>query len=138
MNNNNEQALFGLLADRYDVGFSQDISDRVTRLDARDIQFLEIKELNDLCAAYRVRIRALIQGCRTLRKQGKETASVLALHAGYEEIFTKRQIVDLWKLYRIAMADSHEMTAVYLACLSGGKNHYRFSLPSEEEYREAA
>lgn len=48
MNTLNQQTLYGVLSTRYDVGFSQDIADQVHALNQRDIQFLDIKELNDL------------------------------------------------------------------------------------------
>lgn len=88
----------------------------------RDIQFLDIKELNDLAGEYRARIRGLVADYRATRfgRQG----------------FDLRQIDNLWAEYRRLMADSHEMTALYLAQLDSRK--HQASRPTGKEYREAA
>jgi hypothetical protein len=134
MTANEAQALYGALSARYGVGFSQDIADQVERLNERDTGFLDIKELNDLAAEYRVRIRTLVHGCRLLRSRVRD-GLIRQLYASHEDIFVRRQITDLWALYRICMADSHEMTACYLARL---QKKFKASHPIGKEYRAAA
>jgi len=132
MNILEKQALFGALAKRYDVGFSQGIADQIESLSCRDIQFLDIKELNDLTAEYRTRIRCLIAACRAT----DEKTTVKQVYASHEKIFIRRQIADLWQLYRMTCADRREMTSAYLGQL--GINHYPTSLPTGKKDRAAA
>lgn len=133
MNTLNSQTLYGALAVRYDTGFSQDIADQVQALARRDIQLLDIKDLNDLAAEYRARIRELIIACRST----EEKTTVRQVYASFEQIFIRRQITDLWKLYRIICADCHEMTSIYMDKLE--KGHQRASSHhTEKEYRAAA
>jgi len=123
------------LADRHNIGFLQEIADRVACLDKRDIQFLDIKEVNDLAAEYRQRMRALIINYRAARVKAP-SPTIRQLYGSHESIFIRRQISDLWKVYRILIADSHEMTALYLAQLDSRKNRfYRFT---EKDMRIAA
>ncbi len=132
-----DMAHSGPLADRYCVGFSQDIADQVDRLNKRDIQILDIKELNDLAGEYRGRIRGLVAYFRAMQELSKGEGDLTRrFYTSHEAIFVRRQITDLWKVYRILMADSHEMTAVYLARL-GFKNN-QASRPTGKEYRAAA
>lgn len=107
------QALYGALAVRYDTGFSQEISDSIDSLTQREIQLLDIKELNDLAAEYRQRIRAMIKSCR----DAAPGSTVKGVYASFEKIFIRRQIADLWTLYRAAQEDSRELTAAYIKAL---------------------
>lgn len=137
MEHSKQDSLFGDQAEHYPVGFAQEISSRVHRLQQREIQLLDIKSLNDLAAEYRARIRTLISSYRSIREL-EEHDTVRQVYASYETIFIRRQIFDLWKLYRIALSDSQEMTADYMATLNG-KQDKRASLPTEkEDYRAVA
>src|SRR5690606_14590326 len=108
-----------------------------------EIQFLDIKELNDLAAEYRARLRDLTAACRETRTRAQNqengATNVRQLYAGHEALFLRRQITDLWQVYRIVIADSHEMTADYLAQLAR-KSHknFRSSLPTWKNRRAAA
>ncbi|MBU0858848.1 MAG: hypothetical protein KJ667_02820 [Alphaproteobacteria bacterium] len=124
------------LAARYEVSFAQDVSDQIIRLRRRDVQLLDIKELNDLAAEYRVRLRGLIGNARIVR-DGAAGSTVRQVYAGHEMIFIRRQIADLWCVYRIAMADSFEMTADYMAQLRA-RGYKPSSLPTEKHYRAVA
>jgi len=127
---------FEALALRYNVGFAQQTIDKLARLNQRDIQFLEIKELNDLAAEYRDRLRSLLASYRSACLDIRSNA-VRQVYVSYEAIFIRRQIADLWQVYRIVVADSHEMTADYLAQLR--HNQYKqASLPTEKDNRAAA
>lgn len=130
------QSVFESLSVRYGVGFSQQTADKVARLAKRDIQFLEIKELNDLAAEYRGRLRDLLASYRRARGNAQDD-HVRQVYVSYEAIFIRRQIADLWQVYRIVMADSHEMTADYLAQLRPHQNR-QASLPTGKDNRAAA
>lgn len=71
---------FGALLSCYPVGFSQEITDRVMRLDRRDAQLLDIKELNDLAAEYRARIRGLIKAYRGSKSSARQECSVRSVY----------------------------------------------------------
>ncbi len=129
----NKQALYGALATRYDVGFAQGIADHIEKLSCRDSQFLDIKELNDLTAEYRSRIRNLIAACRAT---DRDSSTVRKAYASYERIFARRQLADLWQLYRTAYADSRELTAAYMTRLQAG--HHPASRFNMKQYKVAA
>lgn len=131
----NENA-FEALASRYSVGFAQQTADQLSNLNRRDTQLLDIKELNDLAAEYRGRLRDLLASYRGA--QGKAQGdNVWQVYLSYEAIFIRRQITDLWRVYRIVMTDSHEMTADYLAQLRP-RQYRQASLPTGKGNRVAA
>jgi hypothetical protein len=109
----------------------------VTRLRAADIQFFDVKELNDRTAAQRARLRALLRDCREARI-GHDNP----VYAAHETLFRQRQISELWQDYRQSMAESTAMTAAYLAQCA--RRTYRFatvspsSLPTRKTSRAAA
>ena len=116
MQNHDVTELHEALSAHYPVSFAQDITDKVVRLHKRDIQLLDIKALNDLAADYRARIRTEIKTLRARRAEADGT--IRALYIQHELLFARRRIADLWAVYRIVMADSHDMTADYLAQLA--------------------
>lgn len=123
------------LSERYPIAFAQEITDQLSRLDRRDVQLLDIKELNDLAAEYRTRIRGVIAHYRAGRA-AVNVSVARQVYASHENVFVQRQISDLWKVYRILMADSHELTATYMAQLRQRK--FTVSRPTGKEYRAAA
>ena len=123
MMNQDVAALHEALSAHYPVSFAQAITDKVVRLHKRDIQLLDIKALNDLAADYRVRIRHEITALRARRAESD--GSVRAVYIQHELLFARRQIADLWAVYRIVTADAHEMTADYMAQLA--RKTHRFS-----------
>lgn len=103
------------LASRYGAGFSQYVTDQIECLDRRDIDFLDIKELNDLVGAYRTRIKDLIALYRTAQNINNAPGPLMRrVYANHETIFIHRQIKDLRELYRMARADSRELTNEYI------------------------
>lgn len=78
------------------------------------IDYLEIKELNDLVSEYRDRIRGLVAGYRTYRATAHSHWAVpRKVYSSYEALYIQRQLADLWQIYRVIVADCHEMTALY-------------------------
>jgi hypothetical protein len=127
--------VFELLGCRYQVGFSQQTADDVVRLNKREGEFLDIKELNDLAADYRNRLRTFIAAYRAARSHNGQSLA-RQVYANHETIFMRRQLADLWQVYRILIADSHEMTKDYMQRL---RPHMPVStLPAQTEYRKAA
>lgn len=124
------------LAVRHNVGFLQEVADRMKEFERRDIQFLDIKELNDLVGDYRARIKDLIAHHRALRAPSS-SRDVRQAYQNHESIFIRRQITDLWKLYQMARSDSRELTEFYMRRLNTVS--YAPSHPPEKAiYRAAA
>lgn len=113
--------VFDAMSVRYDVGVSQQIADELDCLEQRNIDFFDIKHLNDLAAEYRHRVRGLISLCRAVRKSSRKNDSLMRqVYASHEAIFLRRQIADLWALYRMAQTDSRELTTEYMERLNAG------------------
>lgn len=129
-------AALQVLLERFPVGFAQEILDKVQANAERETQFLDIKELNDLAAEYRIRLRRLTADCRRAQAGQGETM-VRRVYASHESLFISRQIADLWRLYRLIMADSFELTADYMMKLKA-KSYQVSSFSVAEEYRTAA
>lgn len=111
------KAEMAALEERYGAGFSQYLTDQIGRLDQREIDFLDIKELNDLVGEYRTRIRDLIALYRSAKKDtgaNDNRPLMRRVYASHETVLLHRQIADLRKLYRMAWADSREMTDEYI------------------------
>ncbi len=129
MCNFDKQALYGVLERHYDTGFSQTIADKVEELTMRDNDLEEINELSELAMEYRTKIRELTAAYRTV--QGETL--VRQVYAAHEKIFIRRQIADLWRLYRTLQADLHELTADFRENLGMAS-----LFPTEKESRAAA
>lgn len=111
------QADMAALEQRYGAGYAQYLSDQLAFTDQQKIDFLDIKELNDLVAEYRARIRDLIALYRTAKNSDGANDNkplVRRVYASHETVLLHRQISDLRKLYRMAWADSREMTDEYI------------------------
>jgi len=103
---------------RYGVGFSQYLADQMAHYDRRTIDFLDVKELNDLVVEYRVRIRSLIAFYRAAKQyDAKPGSQVRRAYANQETALLKRQIAELRDLYRMAFLDSRTLTNEYLSRL---------------------
>lgn len=115
------QAEMAALELRYGADFSQYLVDQIGRLDERAIEFLDVKELNDLVGEYRTRIRDLIALYRTTKNEtgaNDNRPLMRRVYANHETVLLHRQIADLRKLYRMAWADSRELTEEYIRRLN--------------------
>lgn len=120
---------YGEMVLSYGAGFTQDIADQTARLDKRDVQLLEVKEMNDLAAQYRRQLRAMINEYRETQDNTAESAHH---YVCFECVLMRRRIADLWTIYRMVVADSREMMAMYIANLQSNNSFYRASLPTEK------
>lgn len=113
---------FEALSARYGAGFAQQIADEMAVAQAgpatpqaRPIDYFDIKQLNDLAAEYRTRLRGLVSTCRKIRSTAAQGGTLMRrVYAGHEAQFMNRQMADMWQLYRMAQADSHTLTTEYL------------------------
>lgn len=93
------------------------------------IQFLDIKALNDLSAFYRERLHDLIQDYRVI-VYGRDETLIRSTYVNHELIIIRRQISDLWKVYRTLMTDRHALTRSYMGYLNSSKEQASF--PTEK------
>lgn len=84
----------------------------------RDIQYFDMKQMGDVLARFRARVRALTTYYRGWQAGYlAETDDVEKVYAAYEGIFIRRQLRDSWTLYVTVNQDYHEMRREYLASL---------------------
>ncbi len=85
----------------------------------REINFLDIKYLNDIAEENKQTIKDLLLRYKTARLVFKKSENVVhRLYASYEMAFARRQVSDLWRIYQSARADSRDLTAEYVMRLS--------------------
>jgi hypothetical protein len=85
----------------------------------REINFLDIKHLNDIAEENKQTIKNLLLRYKTARLVFKNSESVVyRLYASYEMAFARRQVSDLWCIYQSARTDSHNLTIEYIRRLN--------------------
>ena len=128
---------FDVLAARYNVGFAQQIADQLESLDRCELDLFDIMAINDVAGEIRQDIKGLFALYRSAHGISKGNGQLMRrVYANHKTILLRRQISDLWKLYRMARADSRELTAEYNRRLNAAS--YRASVPTEEKFRAAA
>jgi hypothetical protein len=128
---------FEFLSDRFGPAFAQDICDRLNNISEREINAIDILELNELAHRYWVRTKELIkiyQAAQGRNVNGQSEPQ--KVYAKWELIFMRRQIFDLRILCQMARADSRVLTEEYKRRLGGYV--YQPSLPTVSAYRAVA
>lgn len=109
---------FDILETKYNVAFVQDIKDRLARIEEREVQYLEVKQMIDMLYKYRGKMRAMLDMYREWKAQNEATTDEIEkVYIAYEGIFIRKQFEDAWKLYVMVNNDYHEMRRAYLANL---------------------
>lgn len=122
---NDRQALFHEMEKRYDTSFVQSIRDRIQASEIRDVQYLEMKQMQDILCRYRGRVRHMIKVYRRWKKGYEfERDELEKVYLAYEGIFLRQQLHDAWQLYVTVNRDYHEMRDTYLANLSQNPHWY--------------
>ena len=133
----NENISFEFLSGRFGPAFAQDVCDRLQDIEDREINAIDILELNELAHRYWVRAKDLIKVYRAAQgKDNSEQSEPRKVYANWELIFMRRQIFDLRILCEMARADSRVLTEEYKRRL--GSVAYKPSLPTVNVYRAAA
>ncbi len=134
-----ENISFELLSGRFGPAFAQDICDRLQDIQNREINLIDILELNEMAHRYWVRTKDLIKVYRAAQGKGVSGQSEpRKVYANWELIFMRRQIFDLRILCQMARADSRELTIEYMRRLDM-QNGFKPLLPTEKAvYRAAA
>jgi hypothetical protein len=133
----NKNISFEFLSGRFGPAFAQDICDRLDNISEREINAIDILELNELAHRYWVRTKELIKIYQTAQSRDANGQSEpQKVYANWELIFMRRQIFDLRILCQMARADSRTLTEEYKRRLGG--DVYQPSLPTVSVYRAAA
>lgn len=121
-----DKALFDRLERKHGPGFVQDIQDRLTLWQKRDIQYLEMKQMQDILNRFRNRVRANIKHYRRWKADYEsEKDQIEKVYKAYDGIFVRRQIKDAWRLYVMVNKDYHDMRRTYLSSFSRYNPHSR-------------
>lgn len=118
MKNSNEFNDLDGMEERYGPAYVQQIRDHLVQTEAREIQYLEMKQMAEILARFRNRVRVMVHHYRRWKADyERETDRVEKVYRAYEGIFVRRQLADVWSLYLTVNRDYHEMRRVYLANL---------------------
>ncbi|QQG36928.1 MAG: hypothetical protein HYS17_03920 [Micavibrio aeruginosavorus] len=98
--------------------YVQQLRERLLSVGAQDIQYFDLKQLAEIQARYRNRLRVMIHHYRRWQADyGRERDRIEKVYRAYEGIFVRRQLADSWQLYLTVNRDYHELRRVYLANL---------------------
>ncbi|NBX66582.1 MAG: hypothetical protein EBQ96_06260 [Proteobacteria bacterium] len=85
------------------------------RLTRKDIQFIDVKHMSELCERYKAQIKANITAYRHWRAaHNVEVDSIARLYGAAEGALLHRRISDSLKLWYFAHRDYHAMRRQYL------------------------
>lgn len=119
------QEIFHEMEKRYDSAFVQSIRDHIHAADIRDVQYMEMKQMQEILCRYRGRVRHMIKLYRQWKKGYEfEKDELEKVYLAYEGIFLRQQLHDSWQLYVTVNRDYHEMRNTYLAQLSRNPHWY--------------
>ena len=119
----NIQEVYDAMEARYGAAFTQDIRDRLERVQTREIQYFEMKQMVEIMFRYRERVRAFVMQYRAWKKDyDLEKDTVEKVYKGHEGLFLRRQLRDAWQLYLIANRDYHDMYKTYMDQISNKKS----------------
>lgn len=106
---------------KYGVAFVQDIRDRLEVCERREVQFIELKQMNDnILPRYRAAAHRLLKEYRIWKADyAGERDGLERVYKAYEGIFLRQQLADALRLYATANRDYHEMRRTYLNALFG-------------------
>lgn len=85
------------------------------RLERKDIQFIDVKHMSELCERYKTDVRTNIRNYRHWRAAHEvEVDSIARLYGAAEGAFLHRRVSDSLKLWYFAHRDYHAMRRQYL------------------------
>jgi len=107
--------IFEAMEEKYGSAFVQDVRDRLAVCESREIQYLEMKQMNEIMFRFRERLRGIVDLYRGWQAEyHRETDTVERVYKSYEGQFIRRQLNDAWRLYLTANKDYHEMYRAYM------------------------
>jgi hypothetical protein len=118
MGNNNKNNDLEDMEERYGPAYVQQLRDHLIHIDAKEISYLEMKQMAEVLARFRNRVRVMIHHYRRWKADyEREHDRIEKVYRAYEGIFVRRQLADVWQLYLTVNRDYHELRRVYLANL---------------------
>lgn len=103
--------------DFYALGASDHMQQAASQdvLDRENLQFFDLKQMAEIQARYRNRVRILAAKYRAWRTEHEGIHDVLdKVYSSYDGIFLRRQLADAYQMYRIINKDFHELQDMYL------------------------
>lgn len=114
------RAIARILEERFGKMDAQALVFGRARLVRRDIQFMDVKHMSELCERYRALVRAEILGYRRWQAaQAAETDAIARLYGAAEGEVLSRRVSDRLKLWYFAHRDYHAMRRAYLVKCMG-------------------
>ena len=118
MKKDNQNNDFDGMEERYGPAYVQQLRDRLIHIEGREIHYLEMKQMAEILARFRNRVRVMVHHYRRWKVDyERETDRIEKVYRAYEGIFVRRQLADVWQLYVTVNRDYHELRRVYLANL---------------------
>lgn len=118
MGNNNKNNDLEDMEERYGPAYVQQLRDHLIHIEAKEISYLEMKQMAEVLARFRNRVRVMIHHYRRWKADyEREHDRIEKVYRAYEGIFVRRQLADVWQLYLTVNRDYHELRRVYLANL---------------------
>jgi hypothetical protein len=97
----------------------------VQTISEREINFLDIKHLNDIAEENKQAIKDLLLRYKTARLVFKKSENVVhRLYASYEMAFARRQVSELWCIYQSARTGSNQLAVEYIKRLNIKQTYY--------------
>lgn len=102
----------------FGTAYVQQLRDHLIHIDSHDISYLEMKQMAEVMARFRNRVRVMIHHYRRWKADyEREHDRIEKVYRAYEGIFVRRQLADVWQLYMTVNRDYHQLRRVYLANL---------------------
>lgn len=107
--------LFDQMEEKYGSAFMQDIHDRLGACEAREVQYLEMKQMVEIQFRFRERLRGMVNLYRNWKRDvAAEKDNIEKVYKTYDGMFIRRQLNDAWKMYVTVNHDYHEMYRTYM------------------------
>ena len=118
MGNDNKNNDLEGVEEQYGPAYVQQLRDHLIHIEAKEISYLEMKQMAEIMARFRNRVRVMIHHYRRWKADyERENDRLEKVYRAYEGIFVRRQLADVWQLYLTVNSDYHELRRVYLANL---------------------
>lgn len=118
-----EQDVFAPMESKYGPAFTQGIRDKLASVHAREVQYLEMKQMVDILFRFRERARAMLTHYRVWKRDFDcETDDVEKVYKSFEGILLRQQVRDAWKMYLTVNRDYHDMYRAYMAQIEDKKS----------------
>lgn len=92
----------------------EELKRQVKQARQKNPQFFDVKQRYEIAYSYRCTLRGLLDKCRNMLTELNKTSDELEkIYLSYDIQFLKKQIHDVYRLYRLAQADAVETSEYY-------------------------